>query len=707
MKSNNPKPNKLINEKSPYLLQHAYNPVDWHPWNEETFEIAKKEDKPIFLSVGYSTCYWCHVMEREIFENEEIAELMNKSFINVKVDREERPDVDRVYMIALQSMTGLGGWPMNMFLTPELKPFYGATYLPPKAKYNRSGFEDVVAQINDVWQNKRDEVINSSNKITSYLSQNLKDKQPAGDKTEFDENIFDKAFEQIKKPYDYEYGGFGKGNKFPRPVVYNFLLSYYYYTKNPEALDMVTFTLKKMYEGGMYDHLGRGFHRYAVDYLWRVPHFEKMLYDQSQIVNSYLDVYQITKDKYYLNIAEDTLDYVSRNLANKDGGFYSAEDAESALEHSKPDIKEEGAYYLWDKRVIEDILTYDEARIFNYYFGIEPFGNTLSDPHNVFRNENVLYIANDVHDTAKKFSKTVEEISTILNECKQKLRKVRNKRPRPHLDDKILTSWNGLMISAFARGYQLTKKDIYLQEAVNSAEFIKRNLFNAERNILLHRYRDGESKYDGSLTDYAFPIFGLLDLYEASFDAKHLEFAVKLNTIAVDKFYDNSSGGFFDIPEEEKDIIFKTKESYDGAEPSGNSMQILNMIKIGLITEDSSLTEKAEKSLRLFYNEISKLPFSSPQMLYTLNYFLKTPKEIIISGDLDSSKTNEMLDEIRHTYLPNKILLYADEKLKSISPFIKNIVEKKGDTYVYVCENYQCELPVDDPKKLKELLKKP
>ncbi|MCJ7771865.1 MAG: thioredoxin domain-containing protein, partial [Desulfobacterales bacterium] len=460
----------------------------------------------------------------------------------------------------------------------------------------------------------------------------------------------------------------------------------------------------KMYEGGMYDHLGGGFHRYSVDHLWRVPHFEKMLYDQAQIVNSYLDVYQITKDKYFLDIAEDTLNYVLTNLTNKDGGFYSAEDAESALGKSKPDIKEEGAYYLWDKREIYELLTNEESRIFNLYYGIEAFGNTISDPHNVFTNKNVLYIATDVFDTAKKFSKTADEITQIINECRKKLRNERNKRPRPHLDDKILTSWNGLMISTFARAYQLTGKEIYLEEATSSAEFIKQNLYDSKQNILLHRFRDGEAKYNGTLVDYAFLIYGLLDLYEASLNTDYLEFAIKLNKIAIEKFFDDVSGGFFDISENETDIIFKTKETYDGAEPAGNSIQILNMLKLGLITDDNSLTEKAEKSLKLFYNEISKLPFSSPQMIFSLYCFLKTPKEIIISGDINLKETKTMLNAIRNYYLPNKITLFADERLKSISPFINNIVKEKKGTNVYVCESYQCKLPVNEPEKLKELL---
>ncbi len=358
--------NNLINEKSPYLLQHAYNPVDWHPWSEETFALAKKDNKPIFLSIGYSTCYWCHVMEREVFENEEIASMMNKYFVNIKVDREERPDVDRVYMTALQSMTGAGGWPMSMFLTPDLRPFYGATYIPPKAKYGRAGFEDVITQIHEVWDNKENEVRESGEQIVNKLNELISKKSDSGAK--LSKEALNNAFGQIKKIYDEEYGGFGQGNKFPRPVVYNFLLDYYYHTKDFAAIDIVSFTLKKMYEGGMYDHLSGGFHRYSVDNIWRVPHFEKMLYDQAQLIVTYVHTYLVTKNKFYLFVAEDTVAYVLENLRSKESGFYSAEDAESALDESKPKEKEEGAYYLWKKSEIENILNEEEANcIYNLH----------------------------------------------------------------------------------------------------------------------------------------------------------------------------------------------------------------------------------------------------------------------------------------------------------------------------------------------------
>ncbi|MEO8211123.1 MAG: thioredoxin domain-containing protein, partial [bacterium] len=693
--------NKLINEKSPYLLQHAHNPVDWHPWNEKTFELAKIENKPIFLSVGYSTCYWCHVMEREVFENEEIAKLMNEYFVNVKVDREERPDVDRVYMSALQAMTGSGGWPMSMFLTPELKPFYGATYIPPKAKYGRAGFEDVITQIHDVWVKKEKDVIESSEKITENLQKAIESKvNLENDEVNIlNKNILENAFTTIKKIYDDEYGGFGSGNKFPRPVVFNFLLDYYYHTKEFASLDMVSFSLKKMYEGGMYDHLAGGFHRYSVDNIWRVPHFEKMLYDQAQLVTTYVNTYLVTKNKFYLFVAEDTVHYVLENLQSKDGGFYSAEDAESALDESKPKKKAEGAYNLWQKDEVEKILGKDDAEIFNFYFGVEHLGNTLNDPHEVFGTKNVLFIANDIFDTAKKFDKTPEEIAKIIDDSRSKLLQIRSKRPKPHLDDKILTSWNGLMISALANIYKVTDNKEYLNAATNAVHFIRANLYDKEKKILLHRFRDGEARFDGTLEDYAYLISGLIDLYEATFEIKYLQFALELNEISVEKFYDNESGGFFDVGNEIKDVILKTKDIYDGAEPSGNSIQIMNLLRLGYMTDNKGYIEKAEASLKLFSNDMNRLPFSSPQLLCALSFYLYSPKEIIFSGIKDEEKFSELKKSVDEIFIPNKVLLYASEELEKISPFIKNLVDSSNnESKVYVCENYQCNLPTDDPE---------
>ncbi|MDQ3021161.1 MAG: thioredoxin domain-containing protein [Bacteroidota bacterium] len=696
--------NKLINEKSPYLLQHAYNPVDWHPWNEETFELAKKENKPIFLSVGYSTCYWCHVMEREVFENDEIAKLMNEYFVNVKLDREERPDVDRVYMSALQAMTGAGGWPMSMFLTPELKPFYGATYIPPKAKYGRAGFEDVITQIHDIWIKKEKEVIQSSEKITENLQKSIESKVKDNEDNKLVKSILENAFNTIKKIYDDEYGGFGSGNKFPRPVVFNFLLDYYYHTKEFASLDMVSFSLNKMYEGGMYDHLAGGFHRYSVDNIWRVPHFEKMLYDQAQLITTYVNTYLVTKNKFYLFVAEDTAHYVLENLQSKDGAFYSAEDAESALDESKPKEKAEGAYNLWQKDEIEKILVKEDAEIFNFYFGVEHHGNTLNDPHEVFGTKNVLFVANDVFDTAKKFDKTPEEIAKIIDDSRSKLLQIRNKRPKPHLDDKILTPWNGLMISALANIYKVTDNKDYLNAAKDAIDFIRKNLFVKGKKILLHRYRDGEARFDGTLEDYAYLILGLIDLYEATFEIEHLQFALELNEISIEMFYDKENGAFFDVGNEINDVILKTKDIYDGAEPSGNSIQIMNLLRLGYMTDNKRYIEKAEASLKLFSNDLKRLPFSSPQLLCALSFYLYSPKEIIFSGIKDEEKFIDLKKSVDEIFIPNKVLLYASKELMNISKFISNIVSDESKLSVYVCENYQCNLPVNDLEELKKLL---
>lgn len=700
-------PNKLSKEKSPYLLQHAYNPVDWHPWSDETFDLARKKDKPIFLSVGYSTCYWCHVMEREVFENKEIAALMNEYFINIKVDREERPDVDRVYMTALQAMTGSGGWPMSMFLTPDLKPFYGATYIPPKAKYGRAGFEDVITQIHEAWITRRSEVLSSGDNIILKLQELINSRLTPSVNDSLSENITENAFNSIMKIYDDIEGGFGTGNKFPRPVVYNFLLDYYFYSKDFNALDSVSFTLKKMYEGGMYDHLEGGFHRYSVDNFWRVPHFEKMLYDQAQLIVTYVNTYLITKNKFYLFVAEDTAEYIMNNLSDTKGGFYSAEDAESALSADNPDVKEEGAFYLWTKDEIENVLGKESSEIFQYYFGILAHGNTVNDPHEVFGNKNVLYIANDIYDTAKHFEKMPEEVAKIIDDSRSLLLKERIKRPKPHLDDKILTSWNGLTIAAFAKLFQVTGNHTYYTKAEKAADFILKNLYNEKEKVLLHRYRDGESRFKGTLEDYSFFISGLTELYESGFDIKYLKSALALNEITINKFYDPDASGFFDVEKSDKDILLKTKDTYDGAEPAGNSIQIMNLLKLGYMTDNKELIEKAEKCLKLFSDDLKRLPFSSPQMLCALSFYLHSPKEIIIRGNKSSDSFKSLLEVINNTFIPNRITLYADDELMKISKFIKNItgdLKSKDTAEVFVCEIYTCELPVSDAEALENIL---
>lgn len=694
--------NNLINEKSPYLLQHSKNPVNWYAWNDDTLKLAKSEDKPIFLSVGYSTCYWCHVMERESFENIEIADLLNKYFINIKVDREERPDIDRVYMSALQSMTGSGGWPMNMFLTPDLKPFYGATYIPPKAKYGRAGFEDVIEQINNLWNTKKREIISSSEKILSILNSRLTSK--AKTDIEFDEYIFDKSFETIKNIFDYDNGGFGVGNKFPRPVMLNFLLSLYNRNKNAEALDMVIFTLKKMCEGGLYDHLGSGFHRYSVDLYWRVPHFEKMLYDQAQISYAILDAYSVSGKIFLLDYAVNTLDYVLKNMTSENGGFYSAEDAESAIEDSAPDYKEEGFYYLWEKNRIEELLGKEYSQIFSYMYGIKFEGNTISDPHNVFKNKNVLYIASDVYETAKKFNKTADEINKIISECKSILLYARTKRPKPHLDDKILTSWNSLMISAFAKAYNITRNNKYLDAAVKASGFLINTMLDSDNKVLCHRFRDGEVKFSGSLDDYAYFVKAMLDMYETTFDTGYLQKAILVTDLAIEKFYDTENFAFFDSEKNSKDIILPTKEIYDGAEPSGNSIMIEDILRLYYFTGNGIYLDSAEKSLKYFYAELENLPFSSPNMLSNLMMLLGSPKEIIFTGDFKNESMKEMLEYVSKKYIPHKILLHADSESEKFSNFIKDIIIDYDSVKFYICENKSCKLPAENLGELKKLI---
>ncbi len=705
------KPNRLIHEKSPYLLQHAYNPVDWYPWGEEAFGKAKSENKPIFLSIGYSTCYWCHVMEREVFEVEKIAEMINRYFVNIKVDREERPDIDRVYMTALQGLTGSGGWPMSMFLTPELRPFYGATYVPPKSKYGLPGFEDLCNEIHKAWLEKEEELNKASNKIIEQLLPKRFIKPP---QEELNKEILDNAFSQLQSIFDEEYGGFGNSPKFPRPSIFNFLLRYYYRYNNEDALRMTVRTLFNMARGGIYDQLGGGFHRYSVDRFWRVPHFEKMLYDQAQIAITFIEAYQITKDESFKNKAEDILNYVIRKLFHNNGGFYSAEDAESILSSGQPDKKEEGAFYVWTKDEIAKVINGEELEIFCYCYDIGDRGNVPinSDPHNVFTNKNVLYLARTYAEASNHLDKSIDDIKKILSDLKQKLFEAREYKPHLYLDDKILTSWNGLMISAFAKAGSVFGKESYYQIAKKSADFILNKLYDETSGVLLHRYRDGESKIDGTLEDYAFYSQALIDIYENGFAYEpagegeyYLELAVKLTDTMIEIFYDEKQCGFFDVSGNDKSILIRTKEDYDSAEPSGNSIAIMNLLKLSHLLKNDGYYLKAEGSLKYFSGNISSNPYSSPQMLCTLEFYLNTSKQIIISGNKGDEKFKEMLNEVNNHFLPDKVLIYCDSETQSKSfPYLKDIIKPAEKTLAYICENFSCKLAVDNVEELRKLL---
>ncbi len=698
------KANRLVNEKSPYLLQHAFNPVDWYPWGDEAFENARREDKPIFLSVGYSTCHWCHVMEHESFEDSAIAGLMNKYFVCIKVDREERPDVDKVYMAAVQAMTGSGGWPMSVWLTNDLKPFFGGTYFPPAARYGRAGFPDVLKRIHELWVGERAKLMESAQQMSEML-QGYAGVGAQG--SAIDDSLLAQGYQAFRASYDPQFGGFGGAPKFPRPSVFNFLLRYHRRTGASDAMEMSLQTLRQMARGGMYDQIGGGFHRYSVDGQWRVPHFEKMLYDQAQLVCSYIDAYQITGDEYFAEMARDVLKYVQCDMVDAGGGFYSAEDADSAPDSTAPDHKVEGAFYLWRLREVEALLGKEAAAIFSAYYDVRAGGNALADPQDEFGDGCILYVANDVTEMAKKSGKRVDDIEQVLREGRQKLFAAREKRLRPHLDDKILTGWNGLMISAFARAAQALDEPTYLSAAQNAARFILEKLYDPHSQNLRRRFRDGEAKFAAHLDDYAFFTQGLIDLYETDFDFSWLAHAKGLTEAQVRLFWDGKDGGFFDNAGNDKSILLRTKEDYDGAEPSGNAVAAMNLLRLSQFLDRDEWREMAEKTLNLFSGRLAQIPSAMPQMLAAVDLALGKPQQIIIAGDHHSPDTQELLREVRRRYLPNKILLIVDAQHTELAdhiPFLKNMTRREGRPTAYVCENFACELPTNDPKMLAQLL---
>jgi uncharacterized protein YyaL (SSP411 family) len=682
--------NRLGKEKSPYLLQHANNPVDWYPWGEEAFEKAAREDKPIFLSVGYSTCHWCHVMEHESFEDEATARFLNENFVPVKVDREERPDVDRVYMLFVQASTGSGGWPMSVWLTPERKPFFGGTYFPPDNRFGRPGFRAILENLARAWNDDRARVEESGSRVVEQLKEYADQGEVAGNAGQA---ALDSAFQGFRRMFDSRLGGFGRAPKFPRPSVHNFLLRYYAATKNEEALEMVLLTLREMAKGGMNDQLGGGFHRYSVDERWFVPHFEKMLYDQAQIAVSYLEAFQITRDGQYAAAARDILSYVQRDLTHPEGGFFSAEDADSAADAARPTEKREGAFYVWTSKEIEDALGPADAGIFSLRYGVEAGGNVEEDPHGEFHVQNILYQARSIEETAAACGAGVDETRSLLESAKARLMDRRARRPRPHLDDKILAAWNGLMISAFAKGAQALGEDRYADAAAAAAKFMRDRLWVESRGVLLRRFRDGESAIDAFLDDYAASILGFLDLYETRFERADFLFAVKLAERAIELFEDREQGGFFSTAEGAENLVLRLKDDYDGAEPSGNSMMTMALLKLARMTDREDFRTAAVRTLEAFSSRMASGGAGVPQMLAALSLALGKPMEIVLAGPLDSG----MLAAIRRRFLPNAVVAKASE-----SPVAMPAVDSKPT--VYICSNFACQLPVTNVNQLDDLL---
>ncbi|MDD2600085.1 MAG: thioredoxin domain-containing protein [Kiritimatiellae bacterium] len=694
--------NRLIHDKNPYLLQHAHNPVDWFPWGEEAFAEARKNNKPIFLSIGYSTCHWCHVMARESFESQEVAEILNQHFVCIKVDREERPDVDRVYMTFVQATTGSGGWPMTLWLTPDLKPFFGGTYFPAQQLVTLAN------KVAALWKSDGTEITAKSRRTIEALQ---KAAEPGGStQGEIGTNCQKRALEQIVASFDDQLGGFGSAPKFPRPVIFDFL--YHFYASNPEskdgrqALTMTLFTLRSMAAGGIHDQLGGGFHRYAVDRFWHVPHFEKMLYDQAQLASAYLTAFQITREHQYEQTARDTLDYVLRDMSHPAGGFFSAEDADSQVAHDKPEHVE-GAFYLWSTDEITSVLGPERAAQFNYHFGVEAKGNAPpgSDPQGEFKGKSILIQRHTVSETAAQFGVAEKVVAESLAADRALLFEVRKERPRPHLDDKIIAAWNGLMISAFARAAQVLGDTAYLNAATRAAGFVRTEMYRAKERTLLRIYRAGAGAVEGFAEDYAFLIQGLLDLYEASFDPQWVEWALELQARQDELFWDSADGGYFATSDKDAHILLRSKERYDGAEPSPNSVAALNLLRLAQMLDRPEWRMRAEKTLLAFAPQLERAPFSVPLMLVALAWLQAPPRQIIIAGTLDASDTQAMLREIHSRFMPNTIIILADGGtgqafFSKHVEFIREIAPLHNQATAYVCENFVCQLPTRDAKSL-------
>ena len=675
--------NRLSKEKSPYLLQHQHNPVDWYSWGSEAFGKAKAEDKPIFLSIGYSTCHWCHVMERESFENEKVAEYINQHFVCIKVDREERPDVDKIYMTAVQAMTGQGGWPLNIFLTPELKPFYGGTYFPPENKFGRPSFLQLLHHIQELWTTRRADLMGAAGDLHGKLASITE--RGTNAHLALSPKLLQKAARQFKDEYDSTHGGFGGAPKFPRPSQPAFLLAHATRQGDQDAIKMVLHTCERMAAGGMYDQLGGGFSRYSVDAQWLVPHFEKMLYDNAQLVNLYLDAYLVSKDRKYADVAAEIIRYVLRDMTHPGGGFYSAEDADSE--------GKEGKFYCWTKAELKDLLTPPEFEAAVRYFGITEKGNFIdhSDP-NPLPNQNVLSI---VHP------KLSESEQRELAGARKKMFEKRSHRVRPHLDDKVLASWNGLMLGALARASVVLNEPTFKSAAERNLAFLRAKLWEEKTKTLYHRWRDGERDHVQLLDAYSNMLSGTLGLYEATLAPAHLEFALALAESMIARFYDAKEGGFWQSAADSPDLILRVKEDYDGAEPSGNSVAVLALLKLAAIADRHDFKEAAEKTLRLMGDRIENVPQAVPYLLSALDFWLEEPKRVVIASAVGAS-VDELLRAAHSVFQPNKVVLGIRGP---VEPFAKTLPPKDGQPTVYLCTGTACQPPTGDPESVKSLLR--
>ena len=708
-------PNRLAAERSPYLLQHANNPVDWYAWGDEAFTRARLEDKPIFLSIGYSTCHWCHVMEHESFEDENVARVLNEHFIAIKVDREERPDVDRVYMLFVQATTGAGGWPMSVWLTPDLKPFFGGTYFPPTSRWGRPGFVDLLQQLAGAWKSDRADILKSASDIIEQLRRQSGADDAAPDRAPVaGRDAIVTGISSFAQAFDARHGGFGGAPKFPRPVELLFLLRAHSFTGDRKAREMALETLRAMAYGGMRDHIGGGFHRYSVDGQWRVPHFEKMLYDQAQLVLAYLEAYQVGGGAFYAATAEDTLDYVLRDLRSPEGTFYSAEDADSAVSRTPEPghahvEKREGAFYVWTAGELKKILGDDDAAIAARRFGVEPNGNALSDPQGEFTGQNIFYVAQNVEEIAARMGKSPDDVMAALVRTRQKLFEARAERPRPHLDDKVLTAWNGLMIAAFARAARLLvdspRRNEWLDAAVTAATWIRQTMWRREDGRLLRRFRDGEAAIDGFCEDYAYLAWGAIELFQATGSPEWLDWACDLSAAETARFFDERDGGWFSTTGADASVLLRLKEDYDGAEPAAASITVSNLLILGHLVSDAALVDRARRTLERYGPQIGRAVRVMPFMVSNITLWHAGRTQVVVSGPRDDEATKALARSAASHYLPASVFIPVEsaetaQALGERLPWLAAMKRREGRPTAYVCHNFACREPVTEARDL-------
>ncbi len=691
-------PNRLINEKSPYLIQHAQNPVDWYPWGDEAFEKATADHKPIFLSIGYAACHWCHVMEKESFEDEETATYLNDTFICIKVDREERPDIDSVYMAACQMLTGRGGWPLTVLLTPDKKPFYAATYIPKTSRFGRPGLIDICKQIKSLWEKDRDKINDSAAQISQHLGKAF-DFHWTGEN--LDESVLKSAYEELESSFDEECGGFGSAPKFPTPHRMLFLLRYYHRTAEEKAMVMVQKTLKAMRLGGIWDHVGFGFHRYSTDQLWLLPHFEKMLYDQALLAMAYLETYQITKDPLYAKTADDIFAYVLRDMTSDTGGFFTAEDADSE--------GEEGKFYVWTIHEFNAVLGAERGKLWQRFMNLNSHGNFADEATGQKTGNNILHLTRSFSEWAEKLEMEETDLADRWEKTRETLFYIRKKRVPPLKDDKILTDWNGLMIAALAMGSRILGNYSYIEAAKKAAAFIQRRLTD-ETGTLLHRFRNEESGIKANANDYAFFIFGLLELFRATFEPEYIHRAIEFQEQMIENFWDHESGGFYLTSKSAEQLPTRPKELYDGAIPSANSVAFSNLLVLSRLTGNTRWEQYADEMVSTFAGSIKKQLSAFSYFLCGLELTVGKKHEIVIAGETGSADTEKMLSVLDQRYIPHAVVILKnsqnESQLSEIASFTDPLKPVAGKTTAYVCSGFACGTPTTDPKELASMIEK-